>query len=97
MGGSTKDVPMTAIGYHVTPITRGEYGKSSKIKEEVMELLDAEQQGNTIMALIELSDIVGAIKGYIDKNFDGKITFEHVVKMADATNRAFETGARKCT
>lgn len=81
-------------GYHVTAIPRGQYGESSKILEEVMELQDAEGQGARIMILHELSDIVGAIHGYLREHYPD-ITFEDLIMMAAITQRAFEAGHRK--
>lgn len=82
------------VGYHIAAIERGEYGESSKILEEVRELQDAESQGARIMILHELSDILGAVHGYLRKHFPD-IKFEDLVKMADLTRRAFESGNRK--
>jgi hypothetical protein len=60
-------------GYHLTEIKRGEYGELSKVAEEVLEAIDAQDQANPVMVLIELSDAIGAIEGYLDKHFDRKI------------------------
>ena len=82
-------------GYHLATIERGDYGQLSKIKEEVMEALDANLQNNPLMVLIELSDIIGAIEGFLDNHFEGKITLEDLITMAHATKRAFQSGTRK--
>jgi len=84
------------MGYHVKEIQRGTYGELSKIKEEVDEALDAEEQNNPIIVLVELADIVGAIEGYLEKNFNGTIKMKDVFVMAKATRRAFESGDRTC-
>ena len=81
-------------GYHITQIPRGVYGESSKIEEEVRELIDAEQQGATLMALQELSDIIGAISGYLEKKHPS-IKLEDLIKMSQVTKRAFESGQRQ--
>lgn len=81
-------------GYHSVPIPRGEYGEISKIKEELLEAMDAERQGNVVMVLIELSDIIGAIDGYLEKRYKGAVTVKELVKMAEATQEAFKTGGR---
>lgn len=81
-------------GYHWNAIPRGDYGELSKIKEEVLELEDAIGQGNKVMALVELSDLVGAIKGYVAKHFGEHISVDDLIKMSEATARAFETGQR---
>lgn len=55
-------------GYHTTEIKRGKYGERSKILEEMAEVEDAHKQGNWIMLQLELSDLVGAIHGYLAKH-----------------------------
>ncbi|NIQ15865.1 MAG: hypothetical protein GTO02_16160 [Candidatus Dadabacteria bacterium] len=82
-------------GYHLEQIPRGEYGEISKIIEEASELKDAMEQGQKLMCLIELSDILGAIEGYLEKHYQGKITVTDLFNMAAATKRAFESGQRK--
>lgn len=81
-------------GYHKKVIARGEYGKISKIKEEVAELEDALEQGNKIMALVELSDLLGAITGFLKQEFNGEITLRDLKVMSKATKRAFRSGRR---
>lgn len=81
-------------GYHVDTIPRGVFGQSSKILEEVLELQDAEKQSARIMALHELSDIVGAVHGYLREHYPD-MKFEDLVKMANVTRRAFESGSRR--
>ena len=85
--------PVPNPGYHVTEIPKGELGSSSKLLEEVLELIDAERQECKIMALIELSDLVGAIRLYLQHNAPG-ITVEDLEKMSSITMRAFENGRR---
>jgi hypothetical protein len=82
------------MGYHLTEIINGKYGEVSKIQEELDELKDAIEQGNKIMALVELSDILGAIQGYLE-NYFPDITLEDLHKMTNATNRAFQDGTRQ--
>lgn len=79
-------------GYHTRDIARGTFGEISKITEEYEELLDAEQQNNTIMILCELCDIIGAIEAYATKQHN--ISLEDLIIMKDATKRAFEEGTR---
>lgn len=81
-------------GYHMQPIPKGTLGEISKIEEELAELRDAEAQGATIMALHELSDLVGAVKHYLTKYHKGT-TLDDLIKMAEITERAFRNGARK--
>jgi hypothetical protein len=80
-------------GYHVSEIPRGKLGSSSKILEEVLELIDAEKQGCKVMALVELSDLVGAIRAYLAAN-GHTMTFHDLEVMADITKRAFDNGHR---
>lgn len=84
----------TPHGYHLAKIARGEFGESSKIFEEIDEFDDALQQGSQIMALVELSDVIGAIRGFLAKHHPS-ITLDDLVKMSDITHRAFESGARE--
>lgn len=81
-------------GYHLSKIARGIIGESSKIKEELEELIDAEAQGCRVMAIIELSDLMGAIEAYIEKQKLG-IGMEDLIKMSYITKRAFQNGHRK--
>jgi hypothetical protein len=81
------------MGYHVTEIPKGELGRSSKIKEELLELMDAELQRNKILALVELSDLYGSIEHYLKANYPA-FTMQDLAKMSNATSRAFEEGHR---
>lgn len=87
--------PPKPKGYHMDDIPKGEYGEISKIIEEALELKDAMEQGQKLMCLVELSDIVGAIEGYLENHYDGKVTVTDLFNMANATKRAFESGQRK--
>ncbi len=82
-------------GYHVKKIAPGQFGELSKIQEEIEEAFDAEEQGNKLMVLVELADIIGAIDGYLALKFKNTLTVQDLVKMAEATRRAFENGHRK--
>lgn len=82
------------MGYHLKEIKKGKLGASSKLLEEVQELIDAEEQTCKLMVLIELSDLIGAIEAYLAQNFKD-IQLEDLKKMSDITKRAFKTGARK--
>lgn len=79
--------------YHLKEIKKGRYGESSKILEEVMELIDSEEQQCKIMALNELSDLIGAIDGYLKQNYP-YLTLYDLIKMSDITHRAFLSGTR---
>ncbi len=91
---SGQDTGGTGSGYHMTPIERGILGEISKIQEELDELKDASKQGIEIMQLVELSDLVGAIKAYL-KKYHPSIDLEDLEQMADVTARAFKNGHRK--
>ncbi len=54
------------MGYHNTEIEKGVLGQVSKITEEYKEFMDAVEQDNSIMELIELSDLLGAIESYTE-------------------------------
>ena len=80
-------------GYHLTKIERGVVGQSSKILEEVRELMDAERQGCTVMALVELSDLIGAVEAYL-RFHSPSVSVHDLMRMAAITRRAFENGYR---
>lgn len=81
-------------GYHRTEIQKGTLGQSSKILEEVQELLDAELQENKVMALVELSDLVGAIQHYVETHYGEHLSLSDLEVMAKTTRRAFDHGRR---
>lgn len=81
------------VGYHLTKIEKHPYGTAEKILEEVQELLDAKSQGCKIMELVELSDLIGAIEGYL-KSSHKDVTLDDLIKMSSITKRAFENGKR---
>lgn len=81
------------VGYHKNAIARGVFGDDSKIYEEIDEFADALDQGVKVMALVELSDVIGAIKGYLAKHHPS-ITLDDLIAMAEVTERAFTAGAR---
>ena len=79
------------MGYHKRKIERGEFGKTSKIREELDELEDALEQNNRIMAMVELSDLYGAIQA-VANNIGTNMTELQI--MSEATERAFKDGTR---
>ncbi len=79
--------------YHLKDIPKGEIGSYSKINEEFLEFKDAVTQENKLMALQELSDLIGAVEMYLENNFKN-ISLEDLIKMKEATRRAFESGKR---
>lgn len=80
------------MGYHIATIKKGTLGQTSKIREELDELIDAENQNNKILAMVELSDIYGALEA-VAKNYN--LTMSDLKCMSDATKRAFVSGQRK--
>lgn len=86
---SQTQVPVA--GYHITLIEKGELGKSSKIVEEVNELIDAEHQGCKIMQLVECADIYGALEAYVDGL---GLSIEDLKSFSNITKRAFINGKR---
>lgn len=85
--------PIEKPGYHLSAIPKGKLGESSKILEEVLELQDAEKQQSSIMALVELADLVGAINLYLDKHYP-TTKLDDLITMSRITRRAFENGHR---
>jgi len=81
------------MGYHTKKIEKGVLGKASKIREEYEEFCDALEQGNSVMKLVELSDLIGAIEAYTVAKHN--ITLDELIKMKNATKSAFEEGHRK--
>lgn len=79
------------MGYHKTEIKKGTLGEPSKIQEELDELIDADLQGNTILALCELADIYGALEAVVIQR---GLTMQDLAKMAHATAEAFQEGDR---
>jgi hypothetical protein len=82
----------TVGGYHKREIKKGVLGESSKIREELDELEDAEDQENKILVHCELADLYGALRACAREYW---LTMEDLVTMADATERAFQSGERK--
>jgi phosphoribosyl-ATP pyrophosphohydrolase len=82
---------MEAKGYHLRSIEKGILGDVSKIKEEVEELLDANEQGSLIMCLVECSDIYGALEAYVQSK---GLTMQDLELFSEITKRAFRNGKR---
>jgi hypothetical protein len=81
-------------GYHIDEITKGVLGQLSKVQEELDELKDAEKQGCKILALVELSDLVGAIRAYLREHYPG-VRFHDLRQMSKLTENAFNDGTRR--
>ena len=82
------------MGYHKSKIEKGTLGEVSKIKEEYSEFLDAIENSNHVMALIELSDLLGAIESYTTQKYN--IDLKTLLIMTEATKSAFTDGTRTC-
>lgn len=79
-------------GYHLREIKRGVFGEASKITEEHDEFIESLEQGNPVMALVELCDLIGAIEAYALRHHN--ISLESLLSMKNATQRAFTNGSR---
>ena len=92
--GLNLTTPNHKPGYHVAKIERGELGELSKIREELEEAMDAEDQGVDLMVLLELSDMLGAVEAYLDKKHPS-LSIGDLRMMARVTKRAFINGHRE--
>lgn len=86
------EVMQEGYGYHIAEIKKGVVNEFSKIEEEFAEAVDAHEQGNAIMLLNELSDVVLTIDQFVQAKYN--MTIEDVLTMANATRRAFQNGDR---
>lgn len=80
------------MSYHIAEIPKGKYGEFSKIVEEYHELLDANNQNNPILELVELSDLAGAIEEYAQRTYN--ISLKQIIEMSNLTKKAFASGRR---
>lgn len=80
------------MGYHQRIIKKGVIGEVSKIREELEELEDAQEQGVKIMIACELSDLFGAIEAFAETQ---GLTMADLEKMSNLTRSAFREGHRK--
>lgn len=78
-------------GYHVSEISKGVIGEASKVVEEAMEFMDATNRGCKVMAILELSDLYGAMESYAGKY---NLTMDDLKRMSNITKRAFRSGER---
>lgn len=85
--------PLETPGYHLVAIARGELGEISKIREELDELADAMAQGSRVMALVELSDLMGAVQAFMERHLPGT-SMQDLQTFSDITKRAFKNGRR---
>lgn len=70
---------MSDYGYHILNIEKGIPGEASKIIEEAFEFLDAENQQCKLMCLIELSDLLGALRLFFENK---KISFSSLQPLS---------------
>lgn len=82
------------MGYHRAEIRKGVIGRLSKVQEELDEALDAEAQGDRIMLLVELSDMIGALEAYLEAEYVD-FSLEDLISFSDKTRSAFHDGTRK--
>lgn len=80
-------------GYHLRHIPKGELGELSKVYEEILEALDADAQGASVMTLVELSDLLGALKAFLAKHHPS-IGLSDLDAFSSITERAFTSGRR---
>jgi phosphoribosyl-ATP pyrophosphohydrolase len=88
-----KEVLPPEPGYHLADIPKGVYGEASKITEEAAEFADAVAQGVSVMALVELADLMGAVEAYLAKHHPS-VSMADLMKMSAVTTRAFMNGDR---
>lgn len=81
------------VGYHIKDIRKARFGTFEKIIEEFEELKDAKDQDCTVMVLNEMSDLIGAMEGYL-KEQNINVSLDDLIKMKDITKRVFENGRR---
>ena len=81
------------MGYHKTTIPKGTIGQFSKIEEEFLELKDGVEQGDKILQIVELTDLIGAIDLYSYYQFG--LSLEDLIKFTRKTQQAFKDGSRE--
>lgn len=79
--------------YHKKQIPKGTYGEFSKITEEYLEFEDAFEQGDKVLQLCELSDLLGAIEAYTLGRFN--VGLLDLIKFSNKTKSTFIEGSRK--
>lgn len=79
-------------GYHLRDIPKGKLGEFSKIVEEYTELLDAHEQDSKVLEICELTDLIGAIKHYVQSKFN--LELEDLIYFSNQTEQAFKAGKR---
>jgi hypothetical protein len=79
------------MGYHLSTIPKGIVGEFSKIEEEFFEAKDASMQNDSVLMLVELSDMIGAIEEYVKK---WNMSIDDLKSFSDKTKLAFKDGTR---
>ena len=64
-----------------------------EITKILLQMKDALEQNNPIMALVELSDLCGAMEAFLQK-YHPSIHMSHLLEMSKATKSAFNDGTR---
>lgn len=77
--------------FHKREISKGVLGELSKVREELEEAEDALEQGQELMLLIELSDLVGAV-GLVSEKYG--ISLDQLVTFAKLRRQVGEQVAR---
>lgn len=82
------------MGYHSKNkiFPNGKYGEFSKIQEEFMELEDAYKQSDKILQLCELSDLFGAMEGYVQNEFG--MSMDDLKNFSNKTKSTFQEKIR---
>lgn len=80
------------MGYHKKEIIKGVLGEFSKIQEEFDELTDAVEQGDKVLQICELTDLMGAIESYVLNYF--KLSLDDLITFSDKTVESFKEGKR---
>lgn len=72
------------MGYHMKEISKGKLGEFSKIEEEFLEFEDSINQSCILMAILELSDLLGAIEAYFLKE-NKESLFKTILKNTNSS------------
>jgi len=80
------------MGYHKNEIKKGELGEFSKIQEEFDELTDAFEQGDKVLQICELTDLIGSIESYSLNKFN--LTLDDLISFSNKTKESFKENKR---
>ncbi len=80
------------MGYHKKEIKKGVLGEYSKIKEEFKELTDAVDQGDKVLQLCELTDLIGAIEEFSLNKFN--VSLQDLINFSNKPKSAFREKKR---